>query len=166
MTLWCPLTFARLLIHIGFVTGHALTAATHQVPFAVAFAQIFGHLVLHSIGHALPFSLLDRRHFPTSRSLREVGEIDGDIRTRDVVDFDGQERDASALIAESEIDALFGDGHAAHFRIDDHFGVGGESAFVRGYTVYQAIRVRFPGWRFLGGRVEFVIQQTEGFFAG
>ena len=91
-----------------------------SLPVAVSFAEVSGCRVFDGVGHTDAVRLLDRGEFATGRCGRECGEGSCHLGTRDVVDADGEQRDASALIAESEIDTLLCHGDGANLSVDYH----------------------------------------------
>ena len=113
-------TVACLLVGVGFVSGLAETTAALQVPIAVAFAQVFGRRILDGVGYADAVRLLDGGQLAAGRRGGEGGERGRHLRTGDVVDADGQQRDAGALVAESEIDAFLRHRNRADLRVDDN----------------------------------------------
>lgn len=93
-------------------------------------------------------------------------EVDGHLWAGDVVDLHRQQGDASALIAEREVDALFCHRDGFDFGVDVHFVVDVEATFARGDAADQFVGFCFPwGW-FTGGGVEFVVEEAEGLLAG
>ena len=117
-------TVACLLVGVGFVSGLAETTAALQVPIAVAFAQVFGRRILDGVGYADAVRLLDGGQLAAGRRGGEGGERGRHLRTGDVVDADGQQRDAGALVAESEIDAFLRHRNRADLRVDDNLVCG------------------------------------------
>lgn len=113
-------TVARLLLDVGLVAGLAEASAALQVPVAVAFAQVFGRRVLDGVGHADAVRLLDGGQLAAGGRGRERGERGRHLGTRDVVDSDGQERDAGALVAERKVHTFLRHRDGAHLRVDDH----------------------------------------------
>ena len=114
------LTVAGVFVLVGLVAGFAEASAAEQVPVAVALAQVLGRRVLDGVGHADAVGLFDRRQLAAGRRGREDGERGRHLGARDVVDADGQQRDARALVAEREVHALLRHRDRAHLRVDDH----------------------------------------------
>ena len=112
-------TVACLLVCIGFVAGLAETTAALQVPIAVAFAQVFRRRILDGVGNADAVRLLDRGQLTAGGRGRECGERGCHLRTGDVVDADGQQRNTSALIAECKVNAFLCHWNRTHLRVDD-----------------------------------------------
>ena len=159
---------AGLLVDVRLKARLALAASGGQVPLAVPLAQVRGGLHLLRVVHALARGLLYHRHLAARRCCREAGEVDRCLRTGDVVHLDGEERDAGALVPESEVHALLVDGDGLDLRVDDHFAVGGlvEAALSRGDATDHLVALGLPGWRLFSRRVELVVQQREGLLAG
>lgn len=133
-------------------------------PFAVALAQVYRGVYDFSVGHACSIRLFNHSHFSSGGCCREIGEVDHNGRTCDIINFHGQKRYAPALIAESNIHAPLGDGYRFDFSVDGNFGVGVESPR-SGYTAYQRVAFGLPWGLLPGGHVELIIQQTERLFA-
>lgn len=112
-------TVACLLVCIGLVAGLAETTAALQVPIAVAFAQVFRRRILDGVGHADAVRLLDRGQLTAGGRGRECGERGRHLRTGDVVDADGQQRNAGALVAECKVNAFLRHRNRANLRVDD-----------------------------------------------
>lgn len=151
---------ALLLLHVGLISRLAVASAARQVPFPVPLAEEGGLLDHDGVRHAGADRLLDQRHLAAGRRGREVREVDGNLRATDVIDLDGEDRDASALIPEREVDALLGHGDRFHLRVYHHLGVGVEPSLARGYAPCGpgfGQRILFPGTngagKFLQSRV-------------
>ena len=99
---------------------HALTAADHVVPGAVALAQVLGRFNLHRVGRTLAKGLDQRVDIRPCRRLGKRGGVDGHVGARDVVHFDGQNRDTGTLVLEGEVYAFrtFAQRNVPHFRIN------------------------------------------------
>lgn len=109
-----------MFLGVGFVAGLAEAAAALQVPIAVAFAKIFGRRILDGVGNTDAVRLLDGGQLAAGGRGWERGERGSHLRTGDVVDADGQERDAGALVAECEIDTFLRHRDGTDLRVDDH----------------------------------------------
>ena len=72
------------------------------------------------VGHTHSIRLDDRGQLLAGRRLGVERKVAGHVGTGDVEDLDCDDRQTSALVAECEVDALLGDGHAAHLGVDDH----------------------------------------------
>jgi len=112
-------TVACLLVCIGLVAGLAETTAALQVPIAVAFAQVFRRRILDGVGHADAVRLLDRGQLTAGGRGRECGERGRHLRTGDVVNADGQQRNAGALVAECKVNAFLRHRDRTNLRVDD-----------------------------------------------
>lgn len=78
---------AYLFAKIRLVPRLAFASSAGQVPFSVAFAQVRGRPDLLRVLDALSRRLVHHGHL-TSRGRRwEVSEVDGGLRTRDVIDL-------------------------------------------------------------------------------
>ena len=134
-------TFAVIAAFFG--ASGALATSGHVVPGAVAFAEVLWRFDLHGVGQALSEGLDERRDVRPRGRLGKRGRVDGHIGARDVVDFDGQDGDAGALVLEGKVHSpgALRQGNVAHFRVDDHVVVGRETALVRSDPVNQRVRV-------------------------
>lgn len=137
-----------------------MAPARRQIPLAIALAEEGGFwllaLVVHRVGHACASSLLNHSHFAARRRRREVREVDRDFGAADVVHPDRQDRDAGALVPEGEVNALFRHRYRLDLCVDDHLGVGVESALSGGDSTCDATwildvlgcgRLDFAEWR-------------------
>lgn len=123
---------ARLFLNVGLIARFAVAATVGEVPLAVSLAEEGGLLDNHRVIHASADRLLDERHFATRRRRREVREVHGNLRTADVVNFDGQDGDASTLIAEREVHALLRHRDRLYLRVYHHPGISVEPSLARG----------------------------------
>lgn len=84
-------TVASLFLKIRLKTGLTLTTAGRQGPLAIPFTKIGGRAAHHlRIRHTGTIRLLDQRHLFAGWGCFEMREVYRDLRTGDVVDFDGQ----------------------------------------------------------------------------
>ena len=123
---------AFLLFDVSLVSRLAVASAARKVPLSVPFAEEGGLLDHHRVGHASADRLLDQRDLATRRRGREVGKVDGNLRTADVVDLDGKNGDAGALVPERKVDALLRHRYRLHLRVYHHLGVGVEPPLAGG----------------------------------
>ena len=114
------LTVACLFLGVGFVSRLAEATAALEVPIAVAFAKIFGRRIFDGVGNTDAVRLFDGGQLAAGGRGWERSERSSHLRTGDVVDADGQERDASALVAECEIDTFLRHRNGTDLRVDDH----------------------------------------------
>lgn len=103
-----------------FEASHAFASACRQNPVAVAVAERLRLLNLSGISDTLALGVHDRRQLLAGRRLGEVSEVGDDVGTDQVVDLDGDERQASALVTEGEVDTLLGDRDAPYLGVDDN----------------------------------------------
>lgn len=125
---------ALLLLNVGLISRLAVASAAGQVPLAVPLAEEGGLLDHNGVRHAGADRLLDQRHLAAGRRCGEVREVDRDLRAADVVNFDGKDRDASALVPERKVDALLRHGDRFHLRVYHHLGVRVEPSLACGYA--------------------------------
>ena len=88
-----------------------------------------------------------------------------DFWALEVVDLDGEEGEAGALVPEGEVHALLGHVDGARLRVDDDFVVVGEAALVGGDHVDLLVALGLPRRRLPSRGVELVIEQREGLLA-
>jgi hypothetical protein len=116
-------------------SGFAFATTAGQRPLPVPFAQIGRGGADHfRVDHATTCGLFYYCDLFAGRRCWKFGEIDGDLRTGYVVDFDGKEGYAGALVAERKVYPLLRHGNAFHFGVDVHFAVGVEAALARRYA--------------------------------
>lgn len=114
---------ARLLLDVSLIARFAVTSTVRQVPFAISFAEEGWLFDDHGVVHASADRLFDQRDFATRWRCREVCKVHRDLRTADVVNFNGQDGDASSLIAEREVHALLRHWNGLDLRVYNHPGV-------------------------------------------
>lgn len=100
--------------------------------------------------------LLNHRHLSAGRRFVEVRKIDCHGWTCDVIDFDSQHTNASALISKGEIDALLSDGDALRLHIDVNIRVVIEATFTRSDTPDELVAFGLPWRRFARYSIELV----------
>lgn len=110
----------------GLEAGHALAAAGRQDPVAVRVTERLGLLDLAGVGHALALGVHDRCQLLARGRLGEVSEIGDDLGTDEVEDFDGDERETSALVTKGEVNTFLSDRDAPYLGVDDHLQICGE----------------------------------------